>query len=100
MLGENRPAPVRPLSWYLDILWTLGFEVDAWETTYHHVLQGPDAVLEWMKGTGLRPALSRLPESERPSFLQEYAKRLRTAYPETPRGTVLPFRRIFFVARR
>ena len=78
----------------------LGCHVDAWETTYLQVLQGEDAVLEWMKGTGARPVLSVLRSPEREEFLEEYAERLRAAHPREPFGTVLPFRRIFLVARR
>lgn len=95
-----RAAPAQPLQSYISRLQGLGCSVDAWETVYHHVLQGPDAVLEWMKGTGARPALALLEEADRPAFLAMYAKRLRDVYPETPQGTILPFRRIFFVAAR
>ena len=71
--------------------------VDAWETTYLQVLPGPDAVLEWMKGTGLRPVLSALDEEQQAEFVAEYAERLRAAYPQESFGTVLPYRRIFVV---
>ncbi|MET8473297.1 trans-aconitate 2-methyltransferase [Streptomyces sp. NPDC006422] len=87
---------------YLARLADLGCEVDTWETTYLHLLQGPDPVLDWLKGTGLRPILTALsddPES-RDAFLTDYRTLLREAYPPTPHGTVLPFRRIFTVAVR
>ena len=85
---------------YLDLLASAGCEVDAWETTYLHVLQGEDAVLEWYRGSGLRPVLAALPEAEAAEFTAEYAERIRAAYPPAPYGTVLPFRRVFVVARR
>lgn len=86
---------------YLERLAALGCQVDAWETTYLHVLPGPDPVLEWVKGSALRPVLSRLSEGpEREAFLDEYGARLREAYPAAECGTVLPFRRLFIVARR
>lgn len=85
---------------YLELLAGVGCEVDAWETTYLHVLQGPDPVLEWVKGTALRPALSRLAGADREAFLAEYGERMRAAYPAQPFGTVLPFRRLFVVAQR
>lgn len=75
--------------------------MDVWETTYLHLLQGEDPVLDWVKGTGLRPVLDALaddPEA-RDAFLTEYRDLLRTAYPAGPHGTVFPFRRIFAVAR-
>jgi trans-aconitate 2-methyltransferase len=84
---------------YLAVLADAGAEVDAWETTYLHVLIGGDPVLEWVKGTALRPILDALGDGEqRNEFLAELGARLRTAYPPGPHGTVFPFRRIFVVA--
>jgi trans-aconitate 2-methyltransferase len=85
---------------YLDLLARAGCEVDAWETTYLHVLRGEDPVLSWYRGTGLRPALAALPDSRVPDFLADYGERVRDAYPAAPYGTVLPFRRVFVVATR
>ena len=85
---------------YLRALQELGLEVEAWETTYLHVLHGPDPVFEWVSGTGARPTLQALPEPLREQFAEEFRARLRTAYPETGHGVVLPFRRIFAVGRR
>jgi trans-aconitate 2-methyltransferase len=86
---------------YLEQLSGLGCDVDAWETTYLQVLPGADPVLEWMKGTALRPVVDALPTpGERAEFLTELAAGLREVYPRGPRGTVFPFRRIFVVAGR
>ena len=85
---------------YLRVLTDLGCEVDAWETTYLHVLRGPDAVFEWVSGTGARPTLQALPTDLRPGFEEEFKRRLREAYPERDGLVVLPFRRVFVVARR
>lgn len=85
---------------YLELLAGRGWEVDAWETTYLHVLHGDDAVLEWYKGSGLRPVIAALPSGQAAEFIQAYAARLRTAYPARHYGTVLPFRRVFAVAHR
>jgi trans-aconitate 2-methyltransferase len=84
---------------YLALLAGAGCEVDAWETTYLHVLPGDDAVVDWYRGTGLRPVLSALPPAEAEEFLAGYRDRIRVAYPPAPYGTVLPFRRVFVVAR-
>ena len=46
---------------YLEALQRLGCEVDAWETTYLHVLEGEDPVFTWVSGTGARPTLQALP---------------------------------------
>jgi trans-aconitate 2-methyltransferase len=85
---------------YLDVLARAGCEVDAWETTYLHVLPGPDPVAEWYRGTGLRPVLSMLGPAQAGEFVAGYRERVREAYPPAPYGTVLPFRRVFVVARR
>ena len=84
---------------YLETLAGLGCRVDAWETTYLHVLAGADPVFTWVSGTGARPTLQALPDDLRPEFEEEYRRRLREAYPAGAAGTVLPFRRVFVVAR-
>lgn len=85
---------------YLEVLTDLGCAVDAWETTYLHVLHGTDPVLEWIAGTSLRPTLQALPEELREPFCDELRRRLAAAYPDRGHGVVLPFRRVFVVARR
>ena len=85
---------------YLDDLVRLGCSVDAWETTYLHILSGPHPVFRWISGTGARPVLQALPEDRRGQFISEYQELLNNAYPTRLYGTVLPFRRIFVVARR
>jgi trans-aconitate 2-methyltransferase len=84
---------------YLDRLTALGCAVDAWETTYLHVLTGEDPVFTWVSGTGARPTLQALPDDLRAEFEAEFRHRLREAYPRHECGVVLPFRRIFVVAR-
>ncbi|WP_461007775.1 trans-aconitate 2-methyltransferase [Streptomyces capparidis] len=96
----DRGGVVAPPEEYLDRLARLGCRVDAWETTYLHVLTGPDPVLEWVRGTALRPVLAALDDGEREQFTAEYAALLRDAYPERPHGTVLPVRRVFVVAEK
>jgi trans-aconitate 2-methyltransferase len=83
---------------YIDVLTGAGLAVDAWETTYLHVLPGPDPVTEWYKGTGLRPVLAALGPAEAAEFVEQYSKLVRAAYPAARYGTVLPFRRVFTVA--
>ena len=85
---------------YLARLARPGWRVDAWETTYLHLLTGPDPVLRWVSSTGARPVLQALPDLLRRRFEAEYGARLRAAYPEQPHGTVLPFRRVFCVVHR
>jgi trans-aconitate 2-methyltransferase len=84
---------------YLDLLLPRAADVDLWTTTYHHVLDGPDPVVEWFLGSFLRAFLSRLTEAEGREFVAQYAAAMREAYPARPDGrTVMPFQRLFIVA--
>jgi trans-aconitate 2-methyltransferase len=95
-----RPPPVAAPAWYLDLLSPHCDSVDLWETEYYQVLRGENPVKEWTKGTWLAPLLAALPEPERQAFEQAYAERVARAYPRRADGTtVLPFRRLFMVAR-
>jgi trans-aconitate 2-methyltransferase len=96
--GVRGPA-AHDAATYLHALQDLGCTVDAWETTYLHVLTGEDPVFRWVVGTGARPTLEALPPGLREEFEDEFRRALRAAYPSDRHGTVLPFRRIFVVAR-
>jgi trans-aconitate 2-methyltransferase len=76
--------------------------VDVWRTIYHHPLAGgAAAVVEWFKGSGLRPFLELLDEQERATYLERYTIAIRDAYPALADGAVLlPFPRLFIVATR
>lgn len=92
-------------STYLQVLTAAGLSVDAWETTYTHVLdpegRSDNPVLDWVSGTGLRPMLEVLDdEAERADFLAAYADKLTAAYPRTSVGVLLAFRRVFAVGHR
>jgi trans-aconitate 2-methyltransferase len=98
----GRAAPVAtPEAYYGWLAPACGF-VDIWSTTYLHVLEGEDPVVEWMMGTGLRPYLDVLTDpTERADFLAAYRERLARAIPPRPDGTTLfPFQRLFILARR
>jgi trans-aconitate 2-methyltransferase len=65
------------------------------------VLEGENAVLNWVLGSIARPVVDRLPVDQQTAFLKRYGERLAAAYPRRPDGrTMLPFRRIFIVAQR
>lgn len=98
---DPQPARVGPLDFYYDLLASQASEIALWETEYHHVLPGAGSILEWFKGTALRPFLQELPSSDQDAFLTEVERRLRISYPAKRDGNVLfPFRRLFVVARR
>ena len=96
--GVARPHSHDPAV-YAEALLDLGLRVDAWETTYLHLLAGEDPVFTWISGTGARPVLQALPEDLRADFVAEYKTLLRDAYPAGRHGTVLPFRRVFAVGQ-
>jgi trans-aconitate 2-methyltransferase len=89
---------VSPLVWYVERLHELGFKVDAWQTSYIHVLSGENPVLEWFKGSALRPLLNRLTPQAGEDFLRDLGSRLKAAYPARGSVTLLPFPRLFLVA--
>jgi len=91
---------VAEADWYYDLLRPLASELDIWETRYLQVLEGADPVLEWVKGTALRPVLEALDGGEKARFLAAYGERLRGLYPRRAGGeTLFPFPRLFIVAR-
>jgi trans-aconitate 2-methyltransferase len=91
---------VRPVREYLLLLCAAGLRATAWQTNYLHLLPGEDPVLEWVRGTGLRPILAALSSSDAAAFERDYAERLRAAYPRTEYGTVFPFLRTFVVGHK
>ena len=86
---------------YFDLLGSEAARIDVWTTEYLQVLTGEDPVLEWVRGTGLRPILNGLAEPDLTRFLDAYRPALRDAYPRRADGTTLyPFPRLFIVAVR
>jgi trans-aconitate 2-methyltransferase len=88
---------VRELTWYLEELGGRGLKPTVWVTTYHHLLEGEDPVLEWVKGTTLRPILERLDNDEQFEFTTTYSSLLRRAYTKNHETTLFPFKRLFVV---
>ena len=84
---------------YLRVLADLGCSVDAWETTYLHTLHGKDPVFNWVASTSARPTLDALPAEVREQFESDFKAQLAVAYPPRNGTVVLPFRRVFVVAR-
>lgn len=101
-LGEvlRHDDAVAEPDYYLDLLASAGLRVNVWQTDYLHLLPGADPILEWMRGTGLRPILSALPTENVAEFEADYAAQLRRAYPRRPYGTIFPFLRTFVVASK
>lgn len=84
-----------------DELSPLSSNVDIWHTHYQHVLENHEAIVEWVKGTGLRPFVDPLPSEQRDEFLRLYLERLKDLYPVSHDGKVLlKYPRLFVVAVR
>lgn len=95
-----RPTPTAEPAFYYDVLAPLVQSLDIWETEYLQVLEGPDPVKEWTKGTWLRPLLDALDGPNQIAFEAAYAALVRDAYPRRGDGrTLFPFRRLFIIAR-
>ncbi len=95
-----RPATVHNIKWYFDLLSPLAEKVNIWETTYFQVLKGKDAVLEWTRGTALRPFLAELDAAEAEVFESQYAESLLESYPlRQDDATLYPFSRLFIVVQ-
>jgi trans-aconitate 2-methyltransferase len=85
-------------AFYYDTLAGRAAALDIWETEYMHVLDGPEGIVAWYRGTGLRPFLEALPEEHRPEFLAQYLETIRPAYPPRADGRILfAFRRLFLI---
>jgi trans-aconitate 2-methyltransferase len=102
-LAKANPARVelpRPGDYY-DLLRPLCAEIDIWHTVYNHVMAGPEGIVEWFKGSALRPFLSALDAEQQKGFLADYGAAVARAYPARFDGKVLlRFPRIFIVATR
>lgn len=99
LLQNVAPAAVERPEWYVERLSERGLAVSAWEVTYYHVLEGENPVLEWLRGSTLRPVLGLLDEDQQRRFLDGLSGRLAAAYPTRAIGTIFPFRRMFVVAK-
>jgi trans-aconitate 2-methyltransferase len=93
-------TPMAGADWYYSVLRESCAKVDIWRTTYYHALPGgPAYVVEWFKGSGLRPFLDPLDDVERTAYLERYQAAVGVAYGPHPDGSILlPFPRLFMVA--
>jgi trans-aconitate 2-methyltransferase len=94
-------AVIGAYSDYYRWLRPLGAELEIWQTTYIHALNGVGELVDWFRGSGLRPFLNPLDECEREQFIARYMDELAAAYPSEPDGRVLfLYPRLFIVATK
>jgi len=90
-----------PLAGYYDLLAAEAAQVDVWRTAYQHPMASAAAIVEWVRGTGLKPFVDRLPPELQAGYLAEYERRVAAAYPPRSDGKrLLAFPRMFIVAQR
>jgi trans-aconitate 2-methyltransferase len=101
-MGRPREWFVHPLPFYYGLLAAQAARLALWTTEYYHILESPAAIVEWYKGTGLRPFLDKLASaSDREGFLADYLRDIAQAYPTQSGGRVIfPFLRQFAVVYR
>jgi trans-aconitate 2-methyltransferase len=94
-------SPVKQPEFYYDLLAPRAAAFTIWETNYIQIMDGPRAIIAWLRGTGLRPFLARLTPDEQPVFLDRYAALLAAEYPAQADGKILlPYPRLFFIATK
>ena len=100
--GGVREWHVHDAGFYYDRLAPQAVTLDFWETEYAHVMDGAEQILEWYKGSGLRPYFAALSSADdRDAFAADYLKTIRAAYPRRADGRILfSFRRLFLIAYR
>jgi trans-aconitate 2-methyltransferase len=89
-----------PPSFYYDLLQPLSERLEMWETEYYHIMESPQSIIEWFRGTGLRPFLAALENEEQKKRFEELLlERFSLAYHRQKDGRILfPFRRLFIIA--
>jgi trans-aconitate 2-methyltransferase len=99
MHAATTAITVESSSVYYDLLQPFASRIDLWVTEYQHLLDGPAVVIDWMRGTGLRPFLQALADDgERTRFEAMLLAEVTKGYPRQADGRVLfPFRRLFLV---
>ena len=98
---EKLRTPLLSIEGYYDLLADKAAMVDVWRTAYQHPMESAAAIVEWVRGTGLKPFVDPLPGELQSSFLAEYERRVALSYPKRSDGRLLlAFPRMFIVAQR
>ena len=100
LAGKLRENPVLTPLDYCKILRPITSKLKIWETTYHHELVGHDCLLEWAKGAPLRPVYTLLDTNEYKDFCTIYNQELKKHYFYEDKIGILPFKRVFILAKK
>lgn len=100
-LNDIRPFYILTESEYFDILSRLSDNFRIWETVYFHTMPSHQAIIEWYKGTGLRPFLEQLSDDDKKLFEEDILNKVKKEYPSQENGEIIfRFPRLFFTACR
>ncbi|HEX2328542.1 MAG TPA: methyltransferase domain-containing protein [Candidatus Angelobacter sp.] len=92
---------IEPVAFYYNVLSKTAKTLNIWETEYLQIMDGPAAVLDWMRSTAMRPYLARLADHERSHFEQLCLAEYEKLFPADDQGkTLFPYKRMFIVAVR
>ena len=84
---------------YFDILSSLSGNFTMWESVYYHRMKSHVALVDWIKGTKLRPYLNLLDDRGQKELEDEIVRRVTPLYPVQENGEIIyRFRRLFFIA--
>lgn len=86
---------------YYDLFSSLECSFEMWQTSYYHILDSMNGIVEWYKGSGLRPYLDRLSSSEQEEFIKDLLDGLKNCYTEqADKKIILKMPRLFFVLKK
>ena len=86
---------------YYDALSGISDDFEMWETIYCHRMPSYESIIEWYKGTGLRPYLEQLSETDAEDFVSDVYRELKNRYKIQRNGEIMfRFPRLFFIAKR
>lgn len=100
LFSDPRPFYILSQGGYFDVLSEIAQDVTMWETVYYHVMKSHKDILEWYRGTGLRPYLNVLQEDKKVEFKDDIMEQIIERYPMQKNGKIIfRFPRLFFIAQ-
>lgn len=101
LFDNHRERYVLEISEYYDLLSEVSSNFEMWQTIYFHKMKSYDNILEWYRGTGLRPYLEQLNEAQKIDFERDILIKIKQSYPMQKNGEIMfKFPRLFFIAEK